>query len=113
LERVFEAWAERAPTRSLTVVRPTVVFGPDNRGNVYTLLAQVARGRTLVIGDGRNRKSMAYVENVADFLAHALRFGPGVHVFNYVDKPDMDMNELVTLAGQTPGQGRARPWHLP
>jgi len=112
-ERVFEAWAERAPTRSLTVVRPTVVFGPDNRGNVYTLLAQIARGRSLVLGDGRNRKSMAYVENVADFLAHALRFGPGVHLYNYVDKPDMDMNELVTLAGQALGQGRAGPRHVP
>jgi nucleoside-diphosphate-sugar epimerase len=112
-ERVFEAWAERAPARSLTVVRPTVVFGPDNRGNVYTLLAQIARGRRLVLGDGRNRKSMAYVENVADFLAYALRFGPGTHLYNYVDKPDMDMNELVMLAGATLGHGRTRPRHVP
>jgi nucleoside-diphosphate-sugar epimerase len=38
---------------------------------VYTLLSQVARGRAVVIGDGRNRKSMAYVENVAEVLVHA------------------------------------------
>jgi nucleoside-diphosphate-sugar epimerase len=61
------------------------VFGPGNRGNVFRLMAQIARGRTIVIGDGRNRKSLAYVENLADFLVHALRFGPGAHVYNYAD----------------------------
>lgn len=112
-ERAFQRWATAAPERGLTIVRPTVVFGPGNRGNVHTLLAQIARGRKIVIGNGRNRKSMAYVENVADFLAHALSFGHGVHVYNYVDKPDLDMNELVVLAGRTLSESRGRPWHIP
>ena len=50
-ERAFRAWAERGPERSLTIVRPTVVFGPGNRGNVHLLLEQIARGRSIVIGD--------------------------------------------------------------
>jgi nucleoside-diphosphate-sugar epimerase len=112
-EEVFRDWAARAPERSLVIVRPTVVFGPGNRGNVYTLLAQIARGRAIVIGAGQNRKSLAYVENVADFLAHALTFEPGVQVYNYADKPDPDMNQLVSLAGQTLGVGGGRPLRLP
>jgi nucleoside-diphosphate-sugar epimerase len=112
-EQVLRGWAARAPDRSLTIVRSTVVFGPGNRGNVHTLLAQIARGRALVIGAGRNRKSLAYVENVADFLAHALGFGAGVHLYNYADKPDPDMNQLVTLAAEALGIGRGRPIHLP
>jgi len=110
-EQAFRAWAERAPRRSLTIVRPTVVFGPGNRGNVYLLLEQIAGGRSIVIGDGRNRKSMAYVGNLAEFLVHALGFGPGVHLYNYVDKPDLDMNGLVALANQTLGRGR--PMRIP
>jgi GlcNAc-P-P-Und epimerase len=105
-EQVFRAWARRAPERSLTIVRPTVVFGPGNRGNVYLLLRQIASGRSIVIGDGRNRKSMAYVGNLAEFLVHALGFAPGVHLYNYVDKPDPDMNGLVAVASQTLGRGR-------
>jgi nucleoside-diphosphate-sugar epimerase len=105
-EQVFRAWARRAPERSLTIVRPTVVFGPGNRGNVYLLLQQIASGRSIVIGDGRNRKSMAYVGNLAEFLVHALGFAPGIHLYNYVDKPDPDMNGLVAVAGQTLGRGR-------
>lgn len=114
-ERVFRAWAEGAAGRSLTIVRPTVVFGPGNRGNVYELLAQIARGRGLVIGSGRNRKSMAYVKNVADFLGHVREQGPGVHVYNYADKPDLDMNRLVELvqaAFGRPRQVRRIPYAL-
>jgi GlcNAc-P-P-Und epimerase len=106
-ERVLLEWTGRAADRSLAIVRPTVVFGPGNRGNVYVLLDHLANGRSIVIGDGRNKKSMAYVANVADFLAHVLDAGPGVHICNYVDKPDHDMNELVALANDTLGRGRA------
>jgi len=102
-EEVFRRWAERAPRRSLAIVRPTVVFGPGNRGNVYVLLQQIASGRAVLIGDGSNRKSMAYVGNLAEFLVHSLSFGPGVHVYNYVDKPDLDTKSLLALVNQTLG----------
>jgi nucleoside-diphosphate-sugar epimerase len=50
-----------------------------------------------MIGNGKNTKSMAYVENVALFLKTALTFSPGQHIYNYVDKPDLNMNELVSF----------------
>jgi nucleoside-diphosphate-sugar epimerase len=38
---------------------------------------------------------MAYVENVAAFIEHNLHNPSGEHLFNYIDKPDFDMNTLV------------------
>jgi nucleoside-diphosphate-sugar epimerase len=95
-EKIYIQWQEEDPlARILVIVRPTVVFGERNRGNVYNLLRQIASGRFIMIGDGLNRKSMAYVENVAGFLEHTLKFKPGVHIYNYTDKPDFTMNALV------------------
>lgn len=115
-EQVFEQWREEDSEHSLVIVRPTVVFGEGNRGNVYTLLHQIAKGPFLMIGDGRNRKSMAYVENVAAALEFALGLGAGTHVFNYVDKPDYDMNQLVSVIrsvlGGRPGVGLRVPYPL-
>jgi nucleoside-diphosphate-sugar epimerase len=54
-----------------------------------------------MIGNGLNKKSIAYVENVASFLVHALCFKPGLHVYNYVDKPDFTMNSLVEIVNKT------------
>ena len=113
-EEVLLAWQAEAPERrSLVIIRPTVVFGPGNRGNVFNLLSQIARGRFVMVGAGENRKSMAYVENVVAFIRHMAKSGPGVHVCNYVDKPDLSMNELVSHVRQTvlgkPGVGLRLP----
>ena len=54
-----------------------------------------------MFGNGRNKKSMAYVENVAAFLEYSLSFKPGVHIYNYIDKPDFDMNSLVSETRKT------------
>lgn len=110
-EAIYRAWADEDPGRTLVIVRPTVVFGENNRGNVYNLLRQIASGRFLMVGAGRNRKSMAYVGNVVAFLAHGLGLGPGTHIFNYVDGPDMDMNTLVAHVDAClgrPGPGTVR-----
>ncbi len=94
-EMVYRAWAEEDPRRSLVIVRPTVVFGEGNRGNVYNLLRQIALGRFFMVGSGANVKSMAYVGNVAAFFLHALSLGPGIHISNYVDGPDLNTMQLV------------------
>ena len=95
-EQVFREWqAEEPEKRCLVIIRPTVVFGEQNRGNVYNLLRQMASGRFVMIGDGENRKSMAYVENVVSFIEYSLNFPAGVHVYNYIDKPDFSMNDLI------------------
>ena len=101
-EQVYKEWqAEDPENRTLVIVRPTVIFGEGNRGNVYNLLKQIASRRFVMFGNGKNRKSMAYVENVAAFLEYSLSFKPGLHVYNYIDKPDFDMNTLVSEARKT------------
>jgi nucleoside-diphosphate-sugar epimerase len=95
-EQVYRQWQSEDPqNRTLVIIRPTVVFGERNRGNVFNLLRQIASGKFVMVGDGLNRKSMAYVENVAAFLEYSLDFKPGVHIYNYIDKPDFSMNDLV------------------
>lgn len=94
-EEKYREWLRKNSGQSLTIIRPTVIFGEQNRGNVYNLLKQIASGRFLMVGNGTNKKSMAYVENVAAFIEYCLQNGPGEHLYNYVDKPDFDMNTLV------------------
>jgi nucleoside-diphosphate-sugar epimerase len=113
-ELVFKAWQMEEPTkRTLVIVRPTVVFGEQNRGNVYNLLKQIASGRFVMIGDGKNRKSMAYVENIAAFLIHSLSFSPGAHLFNYIDKPDFTMNSLVSHVCKIMGKSEEIGFRIP
>lgn len=98
-EQVLRDWQAHTGG-SLTVLRPTVVFGAGNRGNVHRLLAQIAANEFVMVGDGANAKSMAYVDNVAAFLLAALGQRPDAAVYNYADGPDMTMAMLVEHARQ-------------
>lgn len=113
-EQIYREWHEEDPERrTLIIVRPTVVFGEGNRGNVYELVRQIISRRFIMVGRGRNKKSMAYVGNVSAFLVHVLGLGTGIHVFNYVDKPDLSMEELVQIVRTTMGRGPGTKVRIP
>jgi nucleoside-diphosphate-sugar epimerase len=98
-ELVIKEWYDKDPkSKSVTIIRPTVIFGERNRGNVYNLLKQISSGKFLMIGKGDNKKSMAYVGNVVAFIKNRLeKEEAGFHVFNYVDKPDFTTSDLVSF----------------
>ena len=113
-EQIYNEWQAEAPDeRTLVIIRPTVVFGEQNRGNVYNLLRQIASGRFMMVGHGNNRKSMAYVENIVAFIEYSMSFKPGVHIYNFIDKPDFTMNALVARVNRIFGRSEKIGFRLP
>ena len=97
-EQVLQEWHSSHSDWNINIIRPTVIFGERNRGNVYNLLSQISSGRFLMVGKGTNKKSMAYVGNVVAFVKFLIEEKKsGYNVYNYIDKPDFDMNELIAL----------------
>lgn len=104
-EQIFRAWQLEEPSeRTLVVIRPTVVFGENNRGNVYNLLRQIALRKFVMIGSGANRKSLAYVENIAAFIEYSLSFKSGEYTYNFIDKPDFSMSHFVSIVNRALGR---------
>lgn len=98
-EQIIREWYDKDSTgKSVTIIRPTVIFGERNRGNVYNLFKQICSGKFLMVGKGENKKSMAYVGNVVAFIKNRIEKKElGYHIFNYADKPDYNMNEIVSI----------------
>lgn len=104
-EQVLQNWHKSHPGWNINIVRPTVIFGERNRGNVYNLLKQISSGRFLMVGKGTNLKSMAYVGNVVAFVKHLIdNVTDGYNVYNYIDKPDNNMNQLVAHVSHVLGR---------
>ena len=93
-EEKLRQWHARGDN-SLIIVRPTVIFGEGNRGNVFNLLNHIASGKFLMVGKGENKKSMAYIGNIVAFLETCIATDQKYGVYNYVDTPDLTMNQLV------------------
>lgn len=107
-EQVLQRWYESHPDWNIDIIRPTVIFGERNRGNVYNLLRQISSGKFLMVGKGENKKSMAYVGNIVAFVKFMIdNITSGYNVFNYIDKPDSNMNQLVAHVSKVLGK------HLP
>lgn len=106
-EEVLRGWQSINPAAKLTIVRPVVVFGEGNRGNVYNLIRQVASGRFMMIGNGSNRKSIAYVGNVAAFLKSLLNENKPGEIYNYADAPDYSMAEFIRVIRRELGQTKS------
>ena len=98
-EFLIKKWYENDPNnKSISIIRPTVIFGERNRGNVYNLLKQIYSKKFIMIGKGLNKKSMAYVGNVSSFIySRICNKELGLSIYNYVDKPDLTMNDLLVL----------------
>ena len=95
-EMELEKWYRTHPDWNINILRPTVIFGERNRGNVYNLLKQIAGGKFAMVGKGENKKSMAYVGNIVALIKFLIENKQeGYNVYNYIDKPDFTMNELV------------------
>lgn len=128
-EEEYRQWLKADSQNRVVIIRPTVIFGEGNRGNVYNLLRQIAGGRFPMVGRGTNRKSMNYVENVAAFIQHCVEqelpaYEDGVsnsegsppqqeYLYNYCDQPAYDMNGLVLEVYRALGRPKTRLFHWP
>ena len=87
--------------KKITIIRPTVIFGESNRGNVFNLIKQILDDRMIQIGNGLNYKSIAYIGNVVDFISYNINNSAlGLKIFNYSDTPDYNMNEFVNIVNE-------------
>lgn len=100
-EQVLQDWYQTHSDWNVNILRPTVIFGERNRGNVYNLLKQISGGKFAMVGNGNNKKSMAYVGNIVAFIRFLIENKmTGYEAYNYIDKPDFSMNELVGHVGK-------------
>jgi len=101
-EMLLEDWHNLHSDWDIKIIRPTVIFGENNRGNVYNLIKQISSGKFMMIGEGNNPKSMSYVGNVVAFIEFLMeRNNNRIEVYNYADKPDLTTNDLVEFVGKT------------
>ncbi|MEC9248174.1 MAG: hypothetical protein VX986_04060, partial [Pseudomonadota bacterium] len=55
------------------------------------------------VGDGKNKKSLAFVENLAQFFLFCIKDLTQSGTYNYCDKPDFSMKEIERFARKEMG----------
>jgi UDP-glucose 4-epimerase len=85
----------------IVIVRPPLVYGPEVRANFLQLMRAIARGLPLPLGAIDARRSMVYVDNLANaLLACATHPRAANQLFHVTDGEDPSVSELARRLGE-------------
>jgi nucleoside-diphosphate-sugar epimerase len=80
----------------IVILRPSLIFGEGDRGNLLSLIREIKHNRFRLVGDGSSGKSVIYSRDVAQAIALCLEKLPdGLHIFN-VANPEPVSIRLLT-----------------
>jgi len=113
-ERLFEDLCTGDRAAEVILLRPSVVFGPENppSTNIYRLIESIHKGRFVMVGNGKVVKSTSYIVNLLAATVFLMdRFKQGIQLFHYVDEPELTTERLVDHIYES--LGKSRPvWRL-
>jgi nucleoside-diphosphate-sugar epimerase len=97
-EKILTKWAEGNKDRKLIIIRPAVIIGPYNYGNMFRLMKQIDKGLYAHIGKGDSIKSLAYVENIAEAAIFLLENSwHNISIYNYSDEPQLTIRQIANI----------------
>lgn len=110
-EKIHIGWQSGCAGRRLLILRPGVVFGPGEGGNVTRLVRSIVKGYFVYMGNRQTRKAGGYVKE----LCRAIQFGlehqdrsrEAVTLLNFSMDPPATLETYVNAIRKVAGIRRA------
>lgn len=115
-EKIHTAWRNKADDRKLLIMRPGVVYGPGEGGNVTRLVRSVVKGYFAFMGNRNTRKAGGYVKELCEVMLFGLHHqdvtGEQVTLLNFSLDPPRTLEDFVTTIRDVAGIKRT-PFSVP
>jgi nucleoside-diphosphate-sugar epimerase len=99
-EKALEKLCENS-SMTYTILRPTLVYGANNPGNMERLLKLTSKGLPLPLGSINNSRSLVYVGNLVDAIITCIdRTEAKNQTFIVSDGEDLSTPELIRRIGK-------------
>ena len=92
-EQFLQAWCKKYNV-ILSIIRPSLIAGPNPPGNLGAMISGIKSGKYLSIGGGRARKSVLMVQDIAN-LVTLLETKGGI--YNVCDSVHPSFNDLESI----------------
>jgi nucleoside-diphosphate-sugar epimerase len=115
-EKMHMTWQVTAPARKLLIVRPGVVFGPGEGGNVTRLARSLVKGYFAYMGNSDTRKAGGYVKELANVFLFGIDYQKksceSVTLLNFSMQPTPTLSQYVDAIRKVAGIKRT-PLSIP
>ncbi len=90
------------PNKRVFILRPAMIHGPGNKGNLNLLYTLVSKGVPWPLGSFENRRSFCSIDNVCFVVKELIeRENIPSGVYNLADDEALSTNDLIRLIGST------------
>ena len=92
------------PLKSTYILRPCMIHGPGNKGNLNLLYKVVKKGIPYPLGAFENRRSFCSIDNLSFVISGLIENDVASGIYNVGDDESLSTNELITLMATTMGK---------
>ncbi|MEN6589630.1 MAG: NAD-dependent epimerase/dehydratase family protein [Proteiniphilum sp.] len=103
----------RARTKNIYILRPCMIHGPGNKGNLNLLYNVVSKGIPWPLGAYENRRSFCSIGNIS-YVVEQLIVKEDIEsgIYHVGDDEPLSTNELIKLISESVGK-KAHIWKFP
>ena len=101
-----------APAKQVYILRPCMIHGPGNKGNLNLLYGVVKKGIPWPLGAFENRRTFTSIENLCFVINGLLSKDVPTGIYNMGDDEALSTNELIEEICKSLGK-KAHIWKLP
>lgn len=94
-ELIHQRWLAERPERRLMIIRPGVVYGPRDPGNIGRMVKAIQKGYFAFPGSTQLYKSYAYIEGLLDSIEFVIASGRRSVTYNYVETPTETLGDIA------------------
>lgn len=94
------------------ILRPCMIHGPGNKGNLNLLYQFVKRGIPYPLAAFKNRRSFLSVENLCFVIKALITKNIPSGIYNVADDDALSTNEVVTVLANSLDK-KPKLWHIP
>jgi nucleoside-diphosphate-sugar epimerase len=88
--------------RKVYILRPCMIHGPGNKGNLNLLYKMVSKGLPWPMGSFKNKRSFCSVENLCFVIKELIeREDIPSGIYNMADSESISTNELIDMIGKS------------
>lgn len=88
---------EDAAKRNTIILRPCMIHGPGNKGNLNLLYGFVSKGLPWPLGAFENLRSFTSIDNLTFVISHLLATPVESGIYNMADDTPLSTNELIAV----------------
>lgn len=99
------------PTKNFFILRPCMIHGPGNKGNLNLLYNVVKKGIPYPLGAFENRRSFCSIDNLSFVVDGLITYDVASGIYNVCDDETVSTNELIQLIS-TSFDKQSRIWRI-